>query len=271
MSDQSPLDRSPQDRSPHGRVPQDRTAQDRAAQGRTAQGRTAQGRTAQGRTAQDRTAQDRTAQDRTAQDRTAQDRSPQDRTAQDRTPHDRTAHDRVPHGGIPHGPVAHAPAAGRPLAPRVAALAFLAAGVTILALAFAIPTPALAEGTDVGPRAFPLLIGAGLTITAAINAVQCFRGSDPAHDEQAREEARVTEWRPVALLLVTLAGYVLMLEFLGYWQTTAVLFAAVARILGSRRSGRDLLVGLALALATYLLFDQLLGIHLPPGYLRWDL
>ncbi|MCX4831040.1 tripartite tricarboxylate transporter TctB family protein [Streptomyces sp. NBC_01016] len=163
------------------------------------------------------------------------------------------------------------PPGTRPLGPRIAALAFLATGIAVLALAFAIPTPALAEGTDVGPRAFPLLIGAGLTVTAAVNAVQCFRGSDPAQDEQAREEARVTEWRPVVLLLATLAAYVLTLEFFGYWQTTAVLFVAVARILGSRRIRRDLLIGLVLALATYLLFDQLLGIHLPPGYLRWDL
>jgi putative tricarboxylic transport membrane protein len=156
----------------------------------------------------------------------------------------------------------------RPLGPRIAALAFLALGLAVLGCAFAIPRGALAEGTDVGPRAFPLLVGAGLTISAAVNAVQCFRGRDPEQDEQAREEARVTEWRPAALLVAALAAYLLTLEFFGYWQTTAVLFTVVARILGSRRLLRDVLLGLAVALVSYALFDRLLGIHLPPGYLR---
>ncbi|MGX1672791.1 tripartite tricarboxylate transporter TctB family protein [Streptomyces sp. NPDC055400] len=163
-----------------------------------------------------------------------------------------------------------APTAGtrRPLAPRITAAAFLAAGLAVLAFAFGIPDAALAEGTDVGPRAFPLLVGSGLTVVAALNAVQCFRGTDPTQDGAAREEARVTEWRPVGLLVAALAAYCLTLEFFGYWQTSTALFAVVARVLGSRRAVRDLLIGLALAVTAYLLFDRLLGIHLPPGYLR---
>ncbi|MEV6127973.1 tripartite tricarboxylate transporter TctB family protein [Streptomyces violaceusniger] len=150
--------------------------------------------------------------------------------------------------------------------PRVAALLFLAAGVAVLGWAFAIPEGAIDQ--DVGPRAFPLLVGVGLCVAASVAVVQAFRGSDPVQAEQAREEARLTEWRPVAALLALLVGYLFALAPCGYWQSTAVLFALVARVLGSRRLLRDALIGLVLALAVYFLFDRLLGIHLPPGIVR---
>ncbi|AGP57839.1 tripartite tricarboxylate transporter TctB family protein [Streptomyces rapamycinicus] len=156
-----------------------------------------------------------------------------------------------------------APLDERPWSPRIAALLFLAAGVAVLGWAFAIPEGAIDQ--DVGPRAFPLLVGVGLCVSASVAVVQAFRGSDPALTEQAREEARLTEWRPVAALLALLVGYLFALAPCGYWQSTAVLFALVARVLGSRRLLRDALIGLVLALAVYFLFDRLLGIHLPPG------
>ncbi|NEW72429.1 tripartite tricarboxylate transporter TctB family protein [Streptomyces rapamycinicus] len=159
-----------------------------------------------------------------------------------------------------------APPDERPWSPRIAALLFLAAGVAVLGWAFAIPEGAIDQ--DVGPRAFPLLVGVGLCVAASVAVVQAFRGSDPALTEQAREEARLTEWRPVAALLALLVGYLFALAPCGYWQSTAVLFALVARVLGSRRILRDALIGLVLALAVYFLFDRLLGIHLPPGIIR---
>ncbi|AQW50802.1 tripartite tricarboxylate transporter TctB family protein [Streptomyces violaceusniger] len=159
-----------------------------------------------------------------------------------------------------------APPEGPLWGPRVAALLFLAAGVAVLGWAFAIPEGAIDQ--DVGPRAFPLLVGVGLCVAASVAVVQAFRGSDPVQAEQAREEARLTEWRPVAALLALLVGYLFALAPCGYWQSTAVLFALVARVLGSRRLLHDALIGLVLALAVYFLFDRLLGIHLPPGIVR---
>ncbi|MFD8163629.1 tripartite tricarboxylate transporter TctB family protein [Streptomyces malaysiensis] len=159
-----------------------------------------------------------------------------------------------------------APPDARPWSPRIAALLFLAAGVAVLGWAFAIPEGAIDQ--DVGPRAFPLLVGVGLCAAASVAVVQAFRGSDPALAEQVREEARLTEWRPVAALLALLVCYLFALAPCGYWQSTTVLFALVARVLGSRRIVRDALVGLVLALAVYFLFDRLLGIHLPPGIVR---
>ena len=154
----------------------------------------------------------------------------------------------------------------RPWGPRVAALLFLAAGVVVLGWAFAIPERATDQ--DVGPRAFPLLVGVGLCVSATFSTVQAFRGADREQTDQAREEARLTDWGPVAALLALLVGYLFALTPCGYWQSTAVLFTLVARVLGSRKPLRDAAVGLVLALAVYILFDRLLGIHLPPGIIR---
>lgn len=143
---------------------------------------------------------------------------------------------------------------------RIVSLGFLAAAVVVLVQAFAIPQGEAYQA--VGPRAFPLLVGAGLAVVSAIGVVQAFRAGTP---EDGAEE---THWPSVLLLIGSLVGYALILVPAGYWQATTAFFVAVARVLGSRRLLRDALVGLVLALATYFLFDRLLGITLPPGLVR---
>ncbi|MFI7125516.1 tripartite tricarboxylate transporter TctB family protein [Nonomuraea sp. NPDC050153] len=180
---------------------------------------------------------------------------------------------------------------------RIVSLGFLATAVVVLAQAFAIPQ---GEGYQaVGPRAFPLLVGVGLAVVSVIGVVQAFRpgtrepvsegadgissgisagiggsigadisaGIDDGIDDGAAAAER-PHWPSVLLLIGSLAAYALLLVPVGYWQATTVFFVAVARVLGSRRLVRDVFVGLALALATYFLFDRLLGISLPPGLVR---
>ncbi|MEV4113931.1 tripartite tricarboxylate transporter TctB family protein [Nonomuraea sp. NPDC049695] len=149
---------------------------------------------------------------------------------------------------------------------RLVSLGFLAAAVVVLAQAFAIPQ---GEGYQaVGPRAFPLLVGAGLAVVSFIGVVQAFRPGTPSAATGDSEEPEETHWPSVLLLIGSLVAYALILVPAGYWQATTAFFVAVARVLGSRRLLRDVLVGLVLALATYFLFDRLLGISLPPGLVR---
>lgn len=147
---------------------------------------------------------------------------------------------------------------------RIVSLGFLAAALVVLAQAFSIPQGDAYQA--VGPRAFPLLVGAGLGVVSVIGVVQAFRsGPSSSEDPSPSEE---THWPSVLMLVGALAAYALLLVPAGYWQATTLFFVAVARVLGSRRLVRDVLVGLALALATYFLFDRLLGITLPPGLIR---
>lgn len=154
---------------------------------------------------------------------------------------------------------------------RVVAVGFLATAVIVLVSAFRIP-----EGGGyqaVGPRAFPLLVGGGLSVVAAMGVVQAFRpphgdtaAIGPAHEPD--DAAEPIAWRPVLILLAALAGYAALLVPVGYWQSTTVFFVVCARVLGSRRLLRHAVIAVLLALATYLLFDRVLGITLPPGLVR---
>ena len=142
---------------------------------------------------------------------------------------------------------------------RLVSAGFLAVALVVLAQAFMIPDGGGYQA--VGPRAFPLLVGVGMAVVAVIGVVQAFR--DPVTGE-----GEGVHWRPVLLLIGALALYAVLLAPVGYWQATTLFFVAVARVLGSRKLVRDLVVGLLLALATYLLFDRVLGITLPPGLIR---
>lgn len=146
---------------------------------------------------------------------------------------------------------------------RFVAVGFLVVAVVVLVSAFRIP-----EGGGyqaVGPRAFPLLVGAGLGVVAVIGAVQAFT---TASTSTSAEESEPIQWRPMLVLVAALALYAALLVPVGYWQSTTVFFVVCARVLGSRRLLRDAVIALALALATYVLFDRVLGITLPPGLVR---
>ncbi|MGP4011387.1 tripartite tricarboxylate transporter TctB family protein [Streptomyces sp. 4N124] len=163
---------------------------------------------------------------------------------------------------------------------RVMALFVLAVGLTVLIGAFLIP-----EGGGyqaVGPRPFPMLIGAAGTLVGAIGVVQAFLGlrrpAVKARRAQSEAPAAMREAEPVGptparrratfMLLAALIAYALLMPTAGYWQATTVFYAGAARIQGSRKLVRDVLIGLVIGLATYFVFDRLFGIDLPPGYLR---
>lgn len=163
------------------------------------------------------------------------------------------------------------------LGPRVMALFVLAAGLTVLIGAFHVP-----EGGGyqaVGPRPFPILVGSAGTVIGAIGVVQAFLGSrrwrlagagEPGAQGESTDQASAVpaRWGPTFLLLGVLVAYTLVMPFVGYWQATTVFYAASARVQGSRKLPRDVLIGFVLAIAAYVLFNRVFGIDLPPGYLR---
>ncbi len=110
----------------------------------------------------------------------------------------------------------------------------------------------------VGPKAMPMLVGGGLALLALGNAVLAFRGALPARE--------TIDFRALALILGGLAALIALIGFGGgFILATGVLFAAVATAFGRRAILTDLLIGLALAVLTYLLFAKLLALTLPTG------
>jgi putative tricarboxylic transport membrane protein len=83
----------------------------------------------------------------------------------------------------------------------------------------------------------------------------------------AEEEDRATHWPTPGLMLVLLVVYAVALRPVGYMLSTALFVPVSARLLGSRRPRRDVVVGLALAVVLYVGFTSFLGVRLPAGLL----
>ena len=153
---------------------------------------------------------------------------------------------------------------------RLFALVILLFGAVYLWLALQIGQPTMMA--VVGPRVFPLAIGAGLVVSAvwlfgwpgAIEHAQ----PDSTSSEVAAPVA--FDWLRVALLLLMLLAYLLLYRPLGYILSTALFMAAATQILGERATlWRDLITAVLLAVVISFVFARLLGINLPAGLAGW--
>jgi putative tricarboxylic transport membrane protein len=144
--------------------------------------------------------------------------------------------------------------------------------VLLLALGVLVPPAALTMDVDiaqrgpVGPRTVPVVVGVGLLVIAALLAVDVLRGgrgqAEGGEDVDLSEPA---DWRTVLLLAGVFLGAAVLIEPLGFPLAGALLFWGAAFALGSRRTDRDPLIAAGLSLATYTVFNNLLGVPLPGG------
>lgn len=127
-------------------------------------------------------------------------------------------------------------------------------GVTVRAVGLQIGT-----ATEPKPGFFPFLGGIGLTVLSGIYLVRSlWRGGGP------EDKIKGDLWRPTFLVL-GLVIYVLTFNPLGYVLATFILSAIVLWIMDTRPWWTLAGVSLGLALASYILFDRLLGVTLPKG------
>lgn len=124
-------------------------------------------------------------------------------------------------------------------------------------------------GQDVGPAAFPMVIGSGLILCGALIAIgigRSFEAPETAEPQPSRGlAARLgggAAFLPPALLIF----YVLAAERLGFLPTAAIMLLLTALALGG--SWR-LAIGIALIgpPAVHLVFHKLLRVPLPAGVL----
>nr|WP_255525429.1 tripartite tricarboxylate transporter TctB family protein [Mycolicibacterium sp. BK634] len=125
-----------------------------------------------------------------------------------------------------------------------------------------------AKVDPVGPKFFPLVIGIAALVLAVILAVAIPRGSKGEADagEDIDPEAP-GDWRTVGLLIVLFVALIVLVHPLGWVITSGLFFAGAATILGSKHYVRNIVIGAALALASFYAFYSGLGIPLPAGIL----
>jgi putative tricarboxylic transport membrane protein len=117
---------------------------------------------------------------------------------------------------------------------------------------------------QVGPRVFPYITTAGLTVFAILLLVQAVRGG-----WQQPDEKEVTlDWKAVAFVTAGLVANVALIGPLGFSAASTIMFVLVAYGFGSRRPIRDAGIGLVLALAAYFGFAKALGVNIGAGVIE---
>ncbi|MFD0418233.1 tripartite tricarboxylate transporter TctB family protein [Streptomyces sp. NPDC127108] len=141
----------------------------------------------------------------------------------------------------------------------------LALGVVVLTDALTMDV-ALTQRGPVGPRTVPVAVGTGLLVVSVLLAVDVLRGgrgeAEGGEDVDLSEPA---DWRTVLLLAGVFLATAVLIEPVGFPVAGALLFWGAAYALGSRAAHRDPLIAAGLSLATYALFNNLLGVPLPGG------
>jgi putative tricarboxylic transport membrane protein len=125
----------------------------------------------------------------------------------------------------------------------------------------------MAQYTVVGPGLFVTVVGAGLVLLGILLLVQIARGErfEPQEAEDA-DAHRSADWRALGTTVLAAVVPLATIRRLGFAVTASLMFALVARALGSRRLVIDLVLGLVIGTLAWLLFSRLLGVELP-GFL----
>ena len=141
----------------------------------------------------------------------------------------------------------------------------LSAGVLAAGLGAAAVTATLpSEGgySGIGPNFMPSLVSAGLIALGAWLLYEALRGGW----RHTTAHADAFQARPFAWVSAGLFAHMALIGIAGFVIAGAVLFVFVARGFGSHRFLRDLAIGVALSLAVYLFFSQVLNVSLPAGW-----
>lgn len=137
------------------------------------------------------------------------------------------------------------------------AVATILIGLFILSDSFGIK---LGSGYDhIGPRFFPYMVSAGLLLTGVLMFIEVLFKSVITTE--------AIDWKPFFILCMALAACLLLLKPAGFILAAAVQFWLVARAFNSRRTWRDVVVALLLAVVVYVVFTHGLGLVLPGGFL----
>jgi putative tricarboxylic transport membrane protein len=112
----------------------------------------------------------------------------------------------------------------------------------------------------IGSGGAPLFVGIGLVLLALAHVWKGLR--QPAPDIPRQEVG------PVAFIIAGLALQLAFLHVLGFSVASGLLFACTAAAFGKRNFALTLPIGIVFAFVVYGVFDQLLKLNLPAGFLE---
>lgn len=120
---------------------------------------------------------------------------------------------------------------------------------------------------QVGPKAIPYVVAAGLTALGLGLTVSALRGGW-SHAIPEAAEAGPPNRRAMGLLLAGLLANLVLIVPAGFSVAASAQFVLVAAAFGSRSLLRDLVIALPLTLLVWFLFVQGLGVNIGAGLLE---
>ena len=151
---------------------------------------------------------------------------------------------------------------------RVPALLLLAGMLLVaggyLYLTLALPTPALAD--PLGPQIFPMLVCAGLFLSALLLVLELWRSSATLQASEPFDR------RALALLVgitVWTGLYFFAFERAGFLLSTVVFLFGLMTVFNPGRWGVNAACATGFALGAWLLFVAVLSVRLPQGILSF--
>ncbi|HTF92140.1 MAG TPA: tripartite tricarboxylate transporter TctB family protein [Verrucomicrobiae bacterium] len=111
---------------------------------------------------------------------------------------------------------------------------------------------------------FPKTLAVLLGIMSVILLARTLAGKEAV---SGGEKIETQGWIRIAVTLMTLAGFALALERLGFLLTTFLLMISLLRAIEAQKWRKVVVVALATALISYAIFSLLLGVPLPAGLL----
>ncbi|MEU3602844.1 tripartite tricarboxylate transporter TctB family protein [Streptomyces sp. NPDC006798] len=140
-----------------------------------------------------------------------------------------------------------------------------AIGVLVLTDALTMDV-SISERGPVGPKTVPIVVGIGLLVVAVLLAVDVMRGGrGEAEGGEDIDLSEPSDWQTVLLLTGVFLGFAVLIGPIGFPIAGTLLFWGAAFALGSRHYHRDPLIAAVIALSTYYVFNNLLGVPLPGG------
>lgn len=148
----------------------------------------------------------------------------------------------------------------------VAAMLFTLGGVALFD-ASTLSTNAATRG-PLNSATVPTVVGALLIVLGIALAVDVMRGGRGEMDGgEDIDLDQPTAWLPFIAIAGVFLGNAVLLETLGWPISGTLLFWGAVTALGSRHWIRDLLISVAIAVGSYVLFVYALDVNLPAGVL----
>ncbi|MCH1883964.1 tripartite tricarboxylate transporter TctB family protein [Agrococcus sp. ARC_14] len=147
-----------------------------------------------------------------------------------------------------------------------ATTALVGAIMTVIAILVLVDASQLPPASDpLGPAAFPILIGSLLGIVGLALAIGNHRYALVLLRVRRGGVVRRGRGWSTVLVLVALLVFAALLPLVGFFLAAALLYIAVALLLGAPRGWHLVITAVLLAGVVVLLFDRIIGLTLPAG------